>query len=247
MSWRFIDFKRYNPYFKTGLNQALIESVAKGAEPVIFLAGWDRKTVNIGYSQKIEDEVDLEKVEEDSICIVRRQGGGGTTYLTPNGEITWGIVAPNKHFPNDVNKIYEQVCGSLAEQLKEIGINAWHEPINDIVTSKGKISGSTIKQKNGVTYIGGTLLYENNPEEMFRYLTPSKEKLEDKPIENFKDRVSSVKSESEATFEEAKLCIERFLKKNREWTDSKITSEENEIAEELAVKYSGDKWLYRDG
>lgn len=245
MKYRFIPFKKYDPYFKTGLNQALMESVAKTGEPVIFLAGWNQKCVNLGRSQNAEKEINLERVENDNIAIVRRQGGGGATYLTPEGEITWGILAPKKGFPNDVNKIYEKVCGTLAEQLGEIGIKAEHEPINDVVTSEGKISGSTLKRKNGVVYIGGTLLYENNPEEMFAYLTPGEDKLDDKPIEEFRDRVSSVRSESDASHEDSKKCVENFLKKDRDWKNSDLKQKEIETAEKLADNYRSRKWIFQ--
>lgn len=245
MNYRFIPFKKYDPYFKTGLNQALMDSVAEKGRPVIFLAGWNQKCVNLGRSQDAEKEVNLRKAEKNGITIVRRQGGGGTTFLTPEGEITWGIVAPEGEFPDDVNKVYENVCSTLASQLEEIGIDAEHEPINDVVTSDAKISGATLKRKDGVVYIGGTLLYENDPEEMFTYLTPNEDKLDDKPIKKFRDRVTSVVAESGASFEEAKNCVEAFLKNGRTWENSSLTENEVETAEKLAEKYRSKEWIFQ--
>ncbi|MFB6174518.1 MAG: biotin/lipoate A/B protein ligase family protein [Candidatus Nanohalobium sp.] len=243
---RFIPFTRYDPYFKTGLNRALMESVRESGEKVIFLAGWKKDCVNIGYSQKISEEIDEEVANERGLDIVRRQGGGGTTYLTRDGEITWGIVAQEEKFPDDVNRIYELVCGEIAEGLSRIGIEAEHEPINDIVTGGGKISGATLKREDGVVYIGGTLIYDTSPEEMFQVLTPGKEKIADKKIEKFEDRVTSVKKESDASFDEAIEALRKGLLKDENYTESELTDEERSRAQGLADKYSSKEWVYRE-
>jgi lipoate-protein ligase A len=248
VKWRYLPFDRYNPYFKTGLNKALMESVRKGSDPIVFLSGWDRKCINLGYPQSFEEEVDEEEFQKrDDVTLVRRQGGGGTTFLTPEGEITWGVVAPVDHFPEDINAIYENICGEIAESLNQIeGINAEHEPINDIVTGNGKISGATLKREDGVVYIGGTLLYQTDPEEMFSLLTPDKDKLKDKHIEDFRDRITSVKQESSASFEEATKALKKGVLNGKNYTESELKKQEIERAEELANKYSGEEWLYRE-
>ncbi len=247
MKYRFIPFQHYNPYFKTGLNQALMESVREGSNPVIFLSGWKPNAVNLGYSQEYEEQINQEEFEKrDDVVLVRRQGGGGATYLTEDGEITWGLVAPSEELPDDVNKLYRKICGEIAEGLSSIGIEAEHEPVNDIVTEKGKISGATMKRKDGVTYVGGTLLYKVNAEEMFSLLTPDKDKMKDKQIENFRDRVTSVQNASNASFEEAVKALKTGLTKNRSFEESELKDSENQRAEELADKYSSEDWLYRE-
>lgn len=247
MNWRYIPFQHYDPYFKTGLNQAVIESVADGADPVVFLAGWDKKCVNVGYGQEVEQEVDMEELERrDDVALVRRQGGGGTTFLTPDGEITWGIVAPEDRYPDDVNKIYADICGTVAEALEKLGIDAEHEPINDVVSDEGKLSGSTVKKKSGVVYIGGTLLYDVNPEEMFSILTPSEDKKKDKQIEDYRERVSSISRESNVSFDETRDALRKVLLDGKNFEETDWTLREKSRAEELSNKYQTDEWLYRE-
>jgi len=243
--YRYIPFQRYDPYFKTGLNGALTESVKDGSDPVIFLAGWDKKCINLGRSQDFEEEVNVEEFKErDEVVLVRRQGGGGATYLTPEGEITWGIVDRRKNYPEDVNKIYEQVCGKIAEGFKNIGIEARHEPVNDIVTGEGKISGATLKESGEVIYIGGTLLYKTDPEEMFSLLTPSEDKKKDKAIQDYRERVSSISKESGASFRQTKEALKNSLLTDRDYRISELKEQEIQRAEKLAEKYSGEDWLY---
>ncbi|MFQ3275068.1 MAG: lipoate-protein ligase A [Candidatus Nanohaloarchaea archaeon] len=245
--WRYLPFQRYDPYFKTGLNKAVMESVRDGSDPIVFLAGWDKKCVNLGYSQSFEEQVSTEEFEnQDDVALVRRQGGGGATFLTPEGEITWGIVAEKSYFPDDVNRIYEIVCDKIAEALKEIGIDARHEPINDIVTQNGKISGATLKREDGVVYVGGTLLYQTDPEEMFSLLTPGEDKLKDKQIKEFRERVSSITQESDASFDEARRILKKALTEDKKFRESELTDSEIERSQELADKYSEEEWLYRE-
>ncbi|MFB6203498.1 MAG: biotin/lipoate A/B protein ligase family protein [Candidatus Nanohaloarchaea archaeon] len=246
MSWRVIPFRKYDPYFKTGLNRALMESLRENPRPVVFLAGWDQDTVNVGYSQQVEEQVDTEEVEERDIAVVRRQGGGGTTYLRSDGEITWGIVAPESFYPDDLDEVYRRVCGRIASGLEEIGIGAEHEPVNDVVTGNGKISGATAKKERGVIYIGGTLLYDVDPEEMFQVLTPGEEKIEDKEIRDFRERVTSVRKESDASFEEAVEAVRKGLLDGREYEEDRLTDQERSRAEELAEKYRTDEWIYQE-
>lgn len=245
MDWRFIPFQRYDPFFKTGLNDALMDSVGNGGDPIVFVAGWDRKTVNVGRSQNIKKRVNLETAKEDGVTVVRRQGGGGTTFLTPGGEITWGVVAPDEEFAEDVNEIYRNRCQVIAEALSELGIEARHEPVNDVVTEKGKISGSTVRRRDGITYFGGTLLYEVDPEEMFRYIAPSDDKKKGKQIEDFEERVNSVKSEANVSFEEAREVLKQKLLEGKSYSESVITEKERLAAESKANKYRSDEWLYR--
>ncbi len=245
MGWRYIPFQRYDPYFKTGLNRAVMESVNAGKDPVVFLCGWDRKCVNVGRSQKVEEQVELEKVREDGIEIVRRQGGGGTTYLTPDGEISWGIVATEEFLPEDVNSTYAEICGLVADALGELGIDAEHEPINDVLTGGKKISGATLKQEKETAYVGGTLLYSLDPEEMFTYLTPEEDKLKDKQVSDFKERVTSVELESDASFGETRKALKEQLLKDRDWHETGWTTGEIERARELANKYRDEEWIYQ--
>ena len=243
---RYIPFKRYDPYFKTGLNKALMESVRRTGERIIFLAGWDSKCVNLGYSQSFHEEVNVEEFRRrENVKLVRRQGGGGATFLTPEGEITWGIVAPEEEYPDDVNKIYEQVCGKIAEGLEEIGIDAEHELVNDIVTKEGKISGATLKREDGVIYIGGTLIYRSDPEEMFLLLNPSDDKKKDKQLDDYRERVSSVEKESDASFHQTREALREALLESKEFEAKGLKESEVERAEELAEKYSDESWLYR--
>lgn len=241
---RSVPFRRYDPWTKTALNDVGMDAVRRDGQAIFWLAGWDRPTINVGYGQDVQEEVDIEQARADDVAIVRRQGGGGTTYLTPDGELTWGLFLPRSAVPTEFDAVYSTYCGRVVDALAELGITASHEPINDVVTGSGKISGATVREDGDAVYIGGTLLYDVVPERMFQYLTPGADKLEDKPIEQFQDRVTSVTQESDASFQD---CIDALTAafcdghtvETRDWTMS-----EQAEAERLAAVYRSDSWLY---
>lgn len=61
--WLFINTHKNNPYYNMAMDEALLNLVSQGAlPPVIRFYGWAPKTLSIGYFQKLEKEIDLDKV-----------------------------------------------------------------------------------------------------------------------------------------------------------------------------------------
>jgi lipoate-protein ligase A len=114
------------------------------------------------------------------------------------------------------------------------------------VTDEGKISGATLKRKNGAIYLGGTLLYEVDAEKMFSVLTPPEDKMKDKPINDYRERVSSVSRQSSADFQQTVTALRNALLSDKQFEKGDWTEEEMDKAGRLADKYSSEEWLYRD-
>lgn len=245
MKWRFIPFKRYDPYIKIALNEVAINSVRKDNRRIIWFAGWKPSCINIGYGQRIRDVINLEGANKLGLAIVRRQGGGGAMYLDEKGEITWNIIAPEEYFPKNINKIYEKVCNSVVEALKELDITSRHKPINDVVTEKGKISGATLKRDNGIVYIAGTLLYDVNKQILEKILRPEKDIGKRKSLPEKEKRVTAVCKESRASFKETLEILKRNFLKDIEYEEIDWSKEELLNAEELAKKYKRREWIFR--
>ncbi len=245
MNWRFISFKKYNPYVKIALNEVVVDSVKNTGVPVVWLAGWKPGCINIGYGQHVRDVVNIDEAHRRKIPIVRRQGGGGAMYLGEKGEISWSVVAPERFFPKDPNKIYERVCARVVSALKDLGIKSWHKPINDVVTDEGKISGATIKKEGFVVYVGGTLLYSVDEKLMRALLRPERDHLKrDKIPETFKS-VASVSKLCNASFSGTVKALKENLLKGVGYSESEWTQKEVSMAKKLAGKYRSDEWLFQ--
>lgn len=258
VSWRYVPFQFYDPYFKTGLNRAVLESIKEGNDPVIWLSGWSQDCINIGNEQKVSEVVDEKTATKRDVTIVRRQGGGGAVFLNSDGEITWGVAGKVGHLKDagmldesfeeadDVGEAYKPVCQSVVTAMERLGIEAHHRPdSNDVETENGKITGATGVADGEAIYLGGTLIYETDPEEMFDVLTPDDEKLDRKQLVRHEDRVSSVSAESDATFDETVEAVKQALLDGKSVYETPWSEAEKRRAEELAETYSSDSWIFK--
>ena len=241
---RFIPFERYDPYEKIALNDILLDSVRNTNNPIIWLAGWDKTCINIGFGQKI-DVVNTTLAKRHNIPIVRRQGGGGATVLTPYGEITWGIIAPSDFFPSSIDETYKFICQKIIDSLNQFGINSTYKPINDVVTEQGKISGSTLKKTGGVVYAAGTLLYEVDKSLMNELLFPEKDYLKKSVPEKNKAVVGikNILSQSSPSFDEVIDTLKKTLLNSEEYVEKPILSSERELAKKGAKKFRKVDWI----
>lgn len=241
--WRFIPFSKLDPYMKTALNDVLLTEVSTTKEPIFWLSGWDTNCINLGVSQEYEKVIDYKKVLEDDVVVTRRQSGGGATFLSKEGEITWGIIVPEEFFLEGINDIYAKVCGLIIDELKAVGIDAYFKPINDIRTPNGKISGATLRKEQGVIYVGGTLLYTSDKELMNVYLKPEEDFLKKTRISESEKKITSISQESSLSFEQTKELLQRAFLKNKQFYEDSLRETEILKAQNLSNKYKSQSWI----
>ena len=109
------------PAENMAVDQALLESVDRGAAPTLRLYGWREPTLSLGYFQKLDDR--RRHRESETIGCVRRATGGGAivhhhemTYslaLTVSGRQSGGRV-----------ELYHQVHQAALEALRTLGVVA---------------------------------------------------------------------------------------------------------------------------
>lgn len=239
-------------YNTAAINMAIDESVllhvAAGKSPPTFrLYGWRPPAVSIGYFQSLAEEVDLEVCTELGVDVVRRITGGGAVFH--DDEVTYSAVVPEKweSIPDSIPESYEYLCRGIISGLKNLGIIASFQGLNDIAAEGRKISGNAQTRRKEVVLQHGTILISVDPEKMFSLLKVPSEKIRKKMIKSAKERVTSIsdilaqQASYEATvaalaegFEEA-LGIEF---ERTELTDDELTKAER-IAEE---KYGAEDW-----
>ena len=246
VTWRFIPFKRYDPYLRIGLNQALTEYVQDGGLPTISLSGWDPSCINIGYAQQLSKVVNVVEAQKRNIPIVRRHGGGGACYLSKEGELCWSIVGRKELFPSLVpRELFKFATQKIITALHLLGIDSKYKPINDIVTHNGKISGSSLKQEGDVVYINGTLLYSVDKTILDALLQPENDSERESKPEHQK-KVTSISNESTATFDDAVLALQTALLDGLAVERGNWTKKELERAKELSKTYASKEWLYHN-
>jgi lipoate---protein ligase len=191
--WRYLETGANDAFFNMGLDEAILASVASGAEPpTLRLYRWKPYAVSVGYFQGVRDEVDLARCAQLGVDVVRRLTGGGAVFHAD--EITYSIVVPETHplAAGGILDSYKAICAGVVAGLARLGITAEFAPLNDIVAGGRKLSGNAQTRKRGCLLQHGTILLAVDPEAMFSVLRVPNEKLKGKLIEDVKARVSSV-------------------------------------------------------
>jgi len=244
MRWRVIPFRHWPAAMNMALDEAISEAVGREeSPPTMRFYGWEPSAVSIGCFQGLEEEVDLERCRERGIDVVRRRTGAGAVFHDKEGEITYSVVCPMSMMEEDITASYRTVCGWIIEALDMLGLKAEFQPINDVLINGRKVSGSAQTRRGGVFLQHGTLLFDLDPEIMFSVLRVSKEKISDKMIELFHERVTSILRERPIDKETVLEAMTAAFTKEKDWEYGDFSAAELMRAEVLAIeRYSDDQW-----
>ncbi len=154
----------------------LYQNVSKQAPLQYELWQPEGVAVVIGYSQRPEIEVDLERCTQDGVPIMRRRGGGGAVVLMPGilcltfAFISQASVSPYYFF----KKINGFVSSVLEEQFSIENLSP--RGISDLAIGDKKVLGCSIFKSRQLFHYQGSLLVQPDLEKISRYLLhPSKE------------------------------------------------------------------------
>lgn len=232
------------------LDETLLNLKDKGKiSNTLRLYAFVPSAVTIGYSQKINEVVDIKYTEERNIPIVRRITGGGAVYHDQNGEITYSIISDTDDMPNNIQETFEKVCQGIVYALKEFKLEARFEPVNDVVANGKKISGSAQIRKKKALLQHGTIMYNTDIVTLGRLFKVPREKLTRHGAETIFDRVTTISRELNRTVTK-KEVIESLIKGfskalHTKFQQCKISNEENNIVQQVLMKYKGREWNYQ--
>ena len=191
LDWRVIPPIPEAPMTNMALDEVLTERVGRGERaPTLRVWAWSAPCVVLGRFQSVRNEVDEAAAERFGIEIVRRISGGGAMFIQPEGAITWSIYAPESlvagmSFPES----YAFLDAWVVRALRDMGIDAWYAPLNDIVSSAGKIGGAAQARRGGAVLHHTTMAYEMDTGLMLQVLRIGQEKLSDKGTRSAEKRV----------------------------------------------------------
>ena len=153
--------------------------------------------VSIGYFQDTRAEVDLDYCQEAGIPFMRREVGGGATYLDKN-QIFYQLIwnRETQRFPREVKRIFELLSEPACETYREFGIEASFRAENDIVTKEGrKIAGEGGGDiGDSMVFVGGILM-DFDYRTMSRVLKVPDEKFRDKVYKSMEENLTTMKRE----------------------------------------------------
>jgi len=179
-----------NPAYSLALEEALYLSVAKLGSPPVLRIWRHKNAVILGYFQRADEEVRLDRARELNVAIVRRMTGGGAVYHDL-GCMLWSIITRGPP-EGGVDYLYKHLLKGFVDFLRRYA-NATVENVNDIVVSGRKVSGTSATfDRRGGYLLHGTLLLKTDLQRLSELLKVPKVKLADKGISDVKYRVANL-------------------------------------------------------
>ena len=206
--------------------------------------------VSIGYFQDAEKEVDIPYCEASGIPFMRREVGGGATYLDEN-QIFYQLIwkKDNPRFPKIIQDIYPWFSEAPVETYRTFGINAEYRSVNDIVTKGGKKiageGGGNIGEC--MVFVGGILL-DFNYKAMSKVLKVPDEKFRDKVFKSMEENLTTVKKELgmiPPRNEAVSVLREKFERKVGRLEQISLNSEMIEKMRQLEHWMTSEEFLYK--
>jgi lipoate-protein ligase A len=152
---------------------------------------------SIGYFQDAEQEVDLQYCKELGIPFMRREVGGGATYLDEN-QIFYQLIwkKDNPKFPKAIHDIFPWFSEAPVETYRTFGIQAEYRSINDIITKGGrKIAGEGGGNIGECMVFVGGILLDFDYQTMSKILRVPDEKFRDKVYKTMEENLTTMKKE----------------------------------------------------
>lgn len=271
--WNFINTGSKNPYYNMAMDEALLNFVSRGEiDSVIRFYTWNPATLSIGYFQRLQKEIDIDKVKEKGYGLVRRQTGG--RGVLHDKELTYSVIVPESHpnMPSTVTEAYKIISQGLLEGFKNLGFEtyfaiprskeerdklkqprssvcfdapSWYE----LVVEGRKIAGSAQTRQKGVILQHGSILQDIDIDDLFDMFKFKNERLKAKMKENFVQKAVAINdiSNQHITLNEMENAFEAGFKKglNIDFKPLELTEKQLEEVQELEDKYRSEAWMYR--
>jgi lipoate-protein ligase A len=206
--------------------------------------------VSIGYFQDARQEVDLNYCKESGIPFMRREVGGGATYLDEN-QVFYQLIwkKGNPRFPKAIHEIYPWFSEAPVETYRTFGIQAEFRTVNDIITSAGrKIAGEGGGNIGDCMVFVGGILLDFDYQTMSRILKVPDEKFRDKIYKTMEENLTTIKKELGVVpprEEVVRVLKEKFEKRLGSLKEASLNSEIIEKMKHLEAWMISEEFLLK--
>ncbi|MGD9711641.1 MAG: biotin/lipoate A/B protein ligase family protein [Thermomicrobiales bacterium] len=245
--WELIPEQATEPVINMALDEVLTLEVGKGLRrPALRIWGWTGRCVVLGRFQSVRNEVNEDAARRHGVDLVRRISGGGAMFIEPEGAITYSIFAPESLVQGlSFADSYAFMDSWVIEALRELGIDAWYQPLNDITSQGGKIGGAAQARRSGAILHHTTMAYQMNVPLMLEVLRIGQEKLSDKGIRSADKRVGPLSQQTGLSRGAIIDHLVATFDRRHGLKPGQISAEEEQKAMSLSVaKFGTREWLY---
>jgi len=245
--WHLLPPTPLPPMMQTALDETLTLRVGRGEQPpTLRIWQWSGPCVVIGRFQSVKNEVNEDVLRENGFDLVRRISGGGAMFIQPNNAITYSIYAPEElvkglSFPES----YAFFDGWVIDALRELGVEARYQGLNDITSTGGKIGGAAQARRGGAVLHHTTMSYQIDSQLMTQILRIGKEKLSDKAVQSADKRVGPLRQQTELDRDVIiHHLIGHFRARFGLVDDALSNAELAEGEEAVRTKFGTPEWIY---
>ncbi len=181
-SIRLIDTGASTGSWNMAVDGALMESVRKGAEPALRFYRWSPRCLSLGRNQPAAGSCRAEAFEERGINVVRRLTGGRAVLhdreLTYSVAIPIGMLGSPRATYGAINRAWVAGLRRLGVAAELVAAGTSRAPVpslapcfrdpaeGEVVVGDRKLIGSAQYCRDGVILQHGSLLFENDQEEV---------------------------------------------------------------------------------
>ena len=194
-TWRLVTSDPGSAAWNMGVDEALMEQLNRGGNPVLRFYTWERPTVSLGYFQKPLEELDLDGLKQIRGEWVHRPTGGRA--VLHDDELTYAVVIREEDLPGNVVETYRVLSQALVQGLCNLGVPAamardtlpltsgsaacfdapsWYE----VVAEGRKLIGSAQVRRNGVILQHGSIPITFSVERLLNCLRFSQPRLRER-------------------------------------------------------------------
>lgn len=164
------------------LDEALMEAVRAGADPVLRFYRWSPRCLSLGRNQPAADRYDPGRLRERGIDVVRRPTGGRA--VLHDRELTYSVIIPEAALGSP-RTAYSAINRALVAGLRRLDVAAqlqprtqarapvpslapcFREPAEgEVVVGGRKLIGSAQYREGGVILQHGSLLFADDQREI---------------------------------------------------------------------------------
>jgi len=175
----------------------IFHALARMGMEALVIVSPEIPLVSIGYFQDAAQEVDLNYCRESRIPFMRREVGGGATYLDEN-QIFYQLIwkKDNPRFPKAIDEIYPWFSQAPIETYRTFGIETEFRVVNDIITKgEKKIAGEGGGNIGDCMVFVGGILLDFNYRAMSKILKVPDEKFRDKVYRTMEENLTTMSRE----------------------------------------------------
>jgi len=161
--WRLLRFECKDPRLNLAIDETILKAADAGRVPNTLRLWRNPRSVVLGISEEVENEVNLDACQRFGVQIVRRSSGGGTVYQD-GGNLNWTAVV--KREPSmfgeirDVSEVFQTFATPILMALERLRLKGRFEPPASILVDGKKVSGMAASIKKGALLCHGSLLVD---------------------------------------------------------------------------------------